>query len=220
MARGLLASDDEWNRCLSEAAAFQMPRQMRETFAFICIFGEVTDALKLWTDHLPHFIMDYHRNYSEAEAINKALHDLEAVFKQHVKTCAAYQLPSPIGVYVEQDQFDTLSELAEAERRIRLLNRQQKAAFDKIMAAAENVNAEKRCFYLDGPGGSGKTFLYETLMKKFRGNEKKVFAFATTGIASTLLQAVEPVTAALSSQYLYWKHLYPVYDLLPLKRKH
>lgn len=46
-ARGLLSSDEEWDRCLREATAFQMPRQLRETLAFICIFGEPANASQL-----------------------------------------------------------------------------------------------------------------------------------------------------------------------------
>src|SRR5258705_2688154 len=36
--RGLLASDDEWERCLDESFLFQMLQQLRQTFAFICIY--------------------------------------------------------------------------------------------------------------------------------------------------------------------------------------
>lgn len=36
--RGLLESDDEWDRCLTDASTYQMPRQLRETFAYIICF--------------------------------------------------------------------------------------------------------------------------------------------------------------------------------------
>jgi len=44
-----------------------------------------------------------------------------------------------------------------------------------------------KCFFLDGPAGSGKTYLYNTLIRYLTYHGKKVLAHATTGIASDLL---------------------------------
>ena len=46
---------------------------------------------------------------------------------------------------------------------------------------------QPRLFFLDAPGGTGKTFLYNTLINWLEGQSKKVIAVASTGIASTLL---------------------------------
>lgn len=37
-ARGLILDDLVWKRALEEASSFQMPYQLRQLFAFICIF--------------------------------------------------------------------------------------------------------------------------------------------------------------------------------------
>ena len=42
-------------------------------------------------------------------------------------------------------------------------------------------------FFIDGPGGTGKTFLYETLIADIRGKGRIVIATASSGVASTLL---------------------------------
>ncbi|GBO34032.1 hypothetical protein AVEN_263275-1 [Araneus ventricosus] len=42
--------------------------------------------------------------------------------------------------------------------------------------------------FLDGPGGSGKTFLYSALLSFIRGKGDIALPFATTGIAATLLK--------------------------------
>ena len=42
-------------------------------------------------------------------------------------------------------------------------------------------------FFLDGPAGSGKTFLYNTIILYLQLNKYSVLAHATTGIASDLL---------------------------------
>ena len=68
------------------------------------------------------------------------------------------------------------------------LNVGQRAAYDKIMAAInDTASPHPRQFFLDGPGGTGKTFLYNTLINVLRGQGKKVISVASTGRASTLL---------------------------------
>lgn len=47
MQRGLLMDDSEWHRCLEEACVFQMPIQLRQLFAFICIFQHPCNAKNL-----------------------------------------------------------------------------------------------------------------------------------------------------------------------------
>ncbi|KAF2345078.1 DNA helicase Pif1-like, partial [Trinorchestia longiramus] len=49
-----------------------------------------------------------------------------------------------------------------------------------------DTEAETRFFFLAGPGGSGKTYLYNTLTY-IKSQGKTVLPFATTGIAADLL---------------------------------
>ena len=68
------------------------------------------------------------------------------------------------------------------------LNDGQRVAFDEIMAAINDTNnVQPRQYFLDGLGGTGKTFLYNTLITVLQGQGKQVIAVASTGIASTLL---------------------------------
>jgi ATP-dependent DNA helicase PIF1 len=68
------------------------------------------------------------------------------------------------------------------------LNVGQRAAFDQIMAAINDENSlQSRQFFLDGPGGTGKTFLYNTLINVLQGEGKKIIAVASTGIATLLI---------------------------------
>ena len=60
--------------------------------------------------------------------------------------------------------------------------------FDQIMAAINDTNnVQPRQYFLHGPGGTGKTFLYNALITVLQGQVKQVIAVASTGIASTLL---------------------------------
>lgn len=87
-ARGLLNSDDEWDKCLRDASTFQMPKELREIFAYIICFCHPASPMKLWEDFLVDMCLDYMRNYSNDVSINKALHDIDKILKQHGLSCA------------------------------------------------------------------------------------------------------------------------------------
>ncbi|KAG8238607.1 hypothetical protein J437_LFUL018550 [Ladona fulva] len=54
----------------------------------------------------------------------------------------------------------------------------QKCGFERIKRAVEiNVHPEK-CIFIDGPGGSGKTFLYRAVINYFRGKGNIVLPFS------------------------------------------
>ena len=42
-------------------------------------------------------------------------------------------------------------------------------------------------FFLDGPGGTGKTYLYRALLAKIRSTDRIVVATATSGIAASIM---------------------------------
>ncbi|XP_021967658.1 ATP-dependent DNA helicase pif1-like [Folsomia candida] len=61
------------------------------------------------------------------------------------------------------------------------------AAFTKVFEAIEAPSVQAKCFFIDGPAGSGKTFLYKALISTLRGDNKVVLSIASTGIAANLL---------------------------------
>ncbi|GBN62972.1 hypothetical protein AVEN_210285-1 [Araneus ventricosus] len=122
--RHLLNSDEEWDHCLHDASAYQMPKQLRQTFAFILRFCNPSSI----------------------------------------------GLPVPTGNAIEVQPYNQDDEREEAEQRISSLNREQLAVFETITRAIGNNNENDR-YFLDGPGGSGKTFLYSTLLSFIRGND-------------------------------------------------
>jgi hypothetical protein len=66
------------------------------------------------------------------------------------------------------------------------LNIDQYSYFQTIMAAVTD-NIQTAHFYLQGPGGTGKTFLYKTLYYYYCSQGKVVLYIVLTGIAALLL---------------------------------
>jgi len=83
--------------------------------------------------------------------------------------------------------YNPQEDLSIANERYNLLNEKQKVFVDRILEVLENPNQIQNCFYIDGPGGSGKTFVYKTIYYKLRAMGKKVKNMAFTGIAAILL---------------------------------
>ncbi|XP_027083708.1 uncharacterized protein [Coffea arabica] len=104
----------------------------------------------------------------------------------------AYQLP--LDDLVSVDQVHLTKEI-EAERNIDIppenllmslkLNSQQKYAYNKILEAC--FASHRHSFFIDGPGGTGKTFLYRSLLATLRLQGYIAIAVATSGIATSIL---------------------------------
>ncbi|KAJ7706678.1 PIF1-like helicase-domain-containing protein, partial [Mycena rosella] len=85
----------------------------------------------------------------------------------------------------KQLDYDRDAERARAEEQIPKLNTEQRAAFDKIVASVrENLG---KTYFLHGPGGTGKTFVYETCCHRLRSEEHIVLCVASSGISALLL---------------------------------
>ncbi|XP_076049276.1 uncharacterized protein LOC143029950 [Oratosquilla oratoria] len=76
----LLEDDNELEMALSEAAIYQMPRQLLNMFAMICLFNTPQNALQLWNDNKHLMIEDLLCQYDNNVAENIAAshkHDFE-----------------------------------------------------------------------------------------------------------------------------------------------
>ncbi|MCO5600378.1 hypothetical protein L7F22_054489 [Adiantum nelumboides] len=65
------------------------------------------------------------------------------------------------------------------------LNLGQRDAFNRVLQAVQSNNGA--VFFLDGPGGSGKTYVYNVLLSRVRGEGKIALTCASSGIAALLL---------------------------------
>ena len=74
---------------------------------------------------------------------------------------------------------------AETAESIGRLNAEQRAVFDFVRASV--VERSGKFVFVDAPGGTGKTFLINTLIKALCGEGKKVVSAASSGVASLLL---------------------------------
>ena len=85
----------------------------------------------------------------------------------------------------EQQDYDPVTEQEKATINIAMLNPEQKHIYDEIFHSA--TNGEGGLFFVNGPGGTGKSFTWNTLAYSIRGRSLIVLCIASSGIAALIL---------------------------------
>ena len=65
------------------------------------------------------------------------------------------------------------------------LNEEQRAAYDEIMSSVDTEDGG--LFFVDGPSGTGKTYLYRALVATIRSQKKIVVATTTSGVVASIM---------------------------------
>ena len=195
----LLQDDNEWHECLTEASNTHSAVNMRGLFVSILLFCDPTDPLKLFQDYASHFSDDFKykrrklqlpEEQIECAALNDLLCDLDDRLQPHNKTTADFGLPPPDRsqrnkLDLAADELDPGAQTAFNEY-ISQLNADQAQSFKVI----ETKLGQKQggLIFIDAPGGTGKTYLLNTVLAYVRKNQGIALATASSGIAATLLK--------------------------------
>ena len=207
-ARGLLDSDIEWHDAMDEAIRWGTPYQLRQLFVLLLIYCEVGSPLSLWNrcwKSLGEDMLNRKRKtfgfpklqLNEYEIKQYTLMEIEKVMHQHERSLDEFKdMPKPdqtvlkeLGntLLTQELQYNVHQEKEEHSKRFSSLNVQQRKVYDAVMESVENGLG--KLFFLYGPGGTGKTYLYNTIISKLRSEKKIVLPVASSGIAALLLPA-------------------------------
>ncbi len=79
-------------------------------------------------------------------------------------------------------RYDAATQAAMRDEHVLQLNPKQRAVYDNVMAIVD------RCaFFVDGLGGTGKTFIYSCLLSIVRAQGRVAVAVASSSIVALLL---------------------------------
>lgn len=190
----LLEGDNVVESCMNEGATIEMPHVLRKLFATLLVFCEPANPEKLWHQFYEDLSEDF--RYRAEEDLSLILNQTVQVVQQHLenmgKSLVDYNLSDVLDSCSDvmnpaRDVTDALnapipSELINARKK---LNRAQRAAYKEIITHVKNNKGG--AFFIDGPGGSGKTFLYCALYVRGRQLGKIVLPIAASGIAAANL---------------------------------
>ena len=162
IARNLLADDTQNVSILEEASSHQMPSQLRQTFAGMLLFNEIANPTALWEKFLPHLTDDLRRRYvgaSETDIVGMAAFEVDQVLSMHDSRFDMFITGLSL---VETIEDNTVEDVVFHLENVERLTDEQRSVFDTVMHAVSEDNNDKPMF-LDGPGGCGKTFLYNAI---------------------------------------------------------
>jgi hypothetical protein len=205
-ALGLLDDDKEWHDALNQASHWASGKQLRELFVTMLIFCEVADLYKLWTSnwkllsedilHRERIILQHENlHLSDSQLQNYALYDIEKLLNRSGRSLKEFEsMPYPDTLLLRQHSNRLLQEELDYDKNylrdehIKLLsglNCEQRSIYQTII---ESITCNKGgFFFVYGHGGTGKTYLWRTLICRLRSEGKIVIAVASSGIAALLL---------------------------------
>ena len=215
-ARGLLQDNKEWFAVLDDARAVECrASKIRELYVYILLYNAPQNPTKLFDEFWKAMADDFKRElqrqqrrqyFEPPEATLRAvtLLELDERLSGHGKSLAHFHVAftaeerelarEAMKTVVQSSEAkeirDELPEDRDAlakdarERRATLL-KDQGALVDAAIAAIE----KKEAFYafVDAPGGTGKTYCFNTLLSHVRAQGKIALAVASSGIAAILL---------------------------------
>lgn len=177
-----------WYRCLSEDSIFLIPNQIRQMFANICIFQRSYSAKVSW-EIFKHAMSDDFIQVSNATvSYEKTLSDISATLKLHGQSLTSIGIPEYNAVIIkrESNQQDTLP-LSIQRDLIDSANQERRDIMNTIMkyVSLENTRVPN-AYFIDGPGGTGKTFVNKCLINNCIEMGYDVILVAWTGLAAML----------------------------------
>ncbi|KAB8228864.1 PIF1-like helicase-domain-containing protein [Aspergillus alliaceus] len=205
-ARNIIPRNNEWSVCFKEAITLCTGWELRRMFVSAMLHGDLDDARPIWNGSKEHFCerlmeeieqfnLAYNPQTLPAPHLDYGLYRIAGHLNTEDKTLSDFGLSPYINDWGEllsnpllrqeldydPEEQDRLAQEYEAS-----LNKDQRTAYERILSKME-VDPYNAHFFLHGPEGTRKTFLYRTLCARLRAQGKVVLCVPSTGIASLLL---------------------------------
>ncbi|XP_076043607.1 uncharacterized protein LOC143026723 [Oratosquilla oratoria] len=196
-AMGLLNDEETWKKTIIEIINHTNDRsQLRATYASMLVFSDLEDQSDIWKETRDLFASDFLRSSGLDEYNDEIYLDALDDIQQQVWNCGggeirAYGLPPSRGkektssVIRREKAYNTDRLKEEVSGNIVLLNKEQRAIYDAVMECVNNRRSGG--FFLNAPGGKGKSFVLNLLLDTVRANSEIALAVASSGIAATVL---------------------------------
>ncbi|XP_061345352.1 uncharacterized protein LOC133291163 [Gastrolobium bilobum] len=182
---GLLDDDNEYIDAIKEANSWGSAAYLRSLFALLLFANSMNRPEKFGKNAL----------LTEESIKNITLAEIDKVLQSNGKCLSDYPSMPHITreslfdmqnrLVVDELMYDTFSLGEEHERLLNSLTDEQRVVYDKIISAV--TSGKGGLFFLYGFGGTGKTFIWNTLSAFVRSKAEIVLNVASSGIASLLL---------------------------------
>ena len=205
-ARHLLADGKEWHRAMSERKLWASPRQLRNLFIILLLYCEVANPLRLWElcwQSMSKDILKMRRRefgfpnmeLNKEQLEHFTLIEVEQLLRDHERSLTDFKgMPIPDknimkeldnSLLHQESQYDLEEELKKHKDLYPSLNTEQKIIYDEVLESV--TKGLGKLFFLNGSGGTGKTYVYRMLISWLRSKERIVLPVTSSGIAALLL---------------------------------
>ncbi|KAF7808055.1 uncharacterized protein G2W53_040216 [Senna tora] len=203
---GLLDDDKEYTEGIVEGSKWSSGFYLQKLFLTLLIHNIIARPSYVWENTWMHLSDDIllkkrHRtgnpdlHLDDEHVKNIALADIENILKLNGRSLANFTpmtmpnkaLMRNLGNLLINEELNYDRNMLKLENDILLssLTSEQKNIYDTIMTAVND--AKPGIFFLNGFGGSRKTYIWNTLTYAIRSNGDIVLAVASSGIASQLI---------------------------------
>ncbi|XP_073844099.1 uncharacterized protein, partial [Musca autumnalis] len=210
----LLENDSHWDLTLADAIVSAPANQIRTLFAIIiatcnpsnptALFDKYKDDM---ADDILHRVRTTTLNFDLE--INEEIRNEVLVLVEDMCLLMCGSLLSTLGLpapnrsihdafnsELQREKAYDRDELAERVRtNVPLLNPEQMNVYDSLMKVVDDGTGG--IYFLDAPGGAGKTFVISLILATIRSISQIALAVASSGIAATLLEGGRTAHSAL-----------------------
>uniref|UniRef100_A0AC35GRF3 DNA helicase n=1 Tax=Panagrolaimus sp. PS1159 TaxID=55785 RepID=A0AC35GRF3_9BILA len=168
VALGLVLNDKLYEDTLYEALNHTSPNQFRYLFARLLAHCDLGNPLELFDQFEDHLTSDLLKKWQKDDAKKVAWRKIVKSMINQEKQLSDYpQLEAymnEIG-YENEETVDLKALLDEGWADYGIMNEEQKAIVDPIIKKIQSPEqiVEKCCIFADGPGGCGKSYLFNTV---------------------------------------------------------
>ncbi|XP_060210456.1 uncharacterized protein LOC132637377 [Lycium barbarum] len=161
--KGLLHSDNNLIECMSEAVTYQMPYSLRGLFATLLVYCNPFNPKELWEK----FEDSMSENFRTIPNAGKKV--IQCLVFTHIN-----EILLSMGRNINEFKF-----ISQNITSSRPTNEAKDVHFER--------NIVPEAFFIDGLGGTGKTFLYRALLAAVRMKGFIALATASSGVATSIL---------------------------------
>ncbi|KAG6695627.1 hypothetical protein I3842_09G107500 [Carya illinoinensis] len=190
---GLLQRDSSLQDCLHEASLYQMPSSLRRLFATILVYYNPTNPRELWERFKQDMSVDFRSTENSMSDVRmQVLRSISFTLESMGKDINSFHLLDD-NICFGEDQLESREiddELAveipeEDIVASEALNSKQRHVYNSVLEKV--FSNEAATFFVDGPAGTGKTFLYKALLAAVRSRKLVALVIASSGVAASIL---------------------------------
>ncbi|GJR40909.1 ATP-dependent DNA helicase PIF1-like protein [Tanacetum coccineum] len=198
-AYGLLNDDKGWAHAILEADFWALDPRLRDLFVTMLLFYDVSRPLKLWEqtwELLSEDILCKKRTLfkypnlqlTDEQIRNYYLVEIETLLNIDGRSLADFQELPRLNLKLltnmdnrlikEALDFDIKKSKIEHDQLHSLLNPEQRVIYEHVIQYVHNQSGQ--FYFVYGPGGTGKTLLYKTIISRLRSERMIVLAVASS----------------------------------------